>query len=483
MDIRSLRIHKQLQQRQLAAMIGVSLGELKKWERGLDLVPSKQLASLADVFGVDSHMLSQGQQCLVRSPAIGEGYSTAKAKAPVILEREQSVPANKLRVLDLFCGAGGLSFGFEQTGNFVTTGGIDLLADRIETFTRNHPAATGIAADIINFPSKNLSELASHPDVVVGGPPCQGFSSIRPFRTLTEGDPRNNLAEHYVLLINQLKPRWFVFENVVGLLTHENGERLSNILEGLRGTGYRVDWRVINAANFGVPQNRERIIIVGSRDGLGFLWPSPTHFYQHKSMAGSRPEVVRTNSLFDAHLPEAITVMEAIGDLPPVKAGTEATAYDPAFLPTAYQQQMRAGSEQLSLHRATSHSEKMLNIIRHAGANIHALPPGMVTSGFSSCYSRLDANEPSTTLTVNFVHPASNRCIHPTQQRALTPREGARIQSFPDRFIFCGTSAQIVKQIGNAVPPLIGEIIAKAIIQSELAANNHPLDSSSLKAS
>ena len=109
----------------------------------------------------------------------------------------------------------------------------------------------------------------------------------------------------------------------------------------------------------------------------------------------------------------------------------------------------------------------MLEIIRHAGANISALPPGMVSSGFSSCYSRLDAHRPSNTITVNFVHPASNRCIHPTQHRALTPREGARLQSFPDRYRFLGTQAQIVKQIGNAVPPMLGEVLARAILDSE----------------
>ena len=105
----------------------------------------------------------------------------------------------------------------------------------------------------------------------------------------------------------------------------------------------------------------------------------------------------------------------------------------------------------------------MMEIIRHAGSSIHALPPGMVTSGFSSCYSRLDPDRPSNTITVNFVHPSSNRCIHPFQDRALTPREGARIQSFPDTFTFVGTAAQVVKQIGNAVPPALGTVIAEAI--------------------
>jgi DNA (cytosine-5)-methyltransferase 1 len=183
-------------------------------------------------------------------------------------------------------------------------------------------------------------------------------------------------------------------------------------------------------------------------------------------MAGARPEVIRTDPLSSVALPVAVTLMEAINDLPPIPSGGEACAYGMAAQ-TGYQRLMRAGCEELTLHKATKHSPKMLEIIRHAGTNISALPEGMVKSGFSSCYSRLDADRPSTTLTVNFVHPASNRCIHPHQDRALTPREGARIQSFPDRFKFKGTSAQIVKQIGNAVPPLLGQKIAEAILQSE----------------
>ena len=115
------------------------------------------------------------------------------------------------------------------------------------------------------------------------------------------------------------------------------------------------------------------------------------------------------------------------------------------------------------MHMATAHSKRMLEIIRHSGPNISCIPKHLISSGFSSCYSRLNADEPSVTLTVNFVHPASNRCIHPIQDRALTAREGARIQSFDDRFKFTGTRTQIVKQIGNAVPPLLGRAIGASV--------------------
>jgi DNA (cytosine-5)-methyltransferase 1 len=204
--------------------------------------------------------------------------------------------------------------------------------------------------------------------------------------------------------------------------------------------------------------------VVGNRIGAEFAWPTPTHHLEWRSMAGRRPEVLRVDPLFDGLLPPAVTLMDAIGDLPPVAAGKQASSYPtPIERLTGYQHAIRGGARHLSWHRATRHSEKMLEIIRHAGSSIAALPPGLVTSGFSSCYSRLDADRPSTTITVNFVHPSSNRCIHPHQDRALTPREGARLQSFPDDFEFHGTTAQVVKQIGNAVPPLLGQVIAEQL--------------------
>lgn len=465
-DIRTRRQELGMAQSDLARLAGVDTSDLRRWERGLELPDSESATRIGQVLGMASDQLLREQQLHGRTATPGEGYATAFAGTGQIVPRRMQPPESARRVIDLFCGSGGLSFGFEQSGRFVTTLGVDLLPDRIATFVANHEHATGLAGDIRALTPALLRTLAGEVDVVVGGPPCQGFSSIRPFRNLTEGDPRNSLGEHYVLAISQLRPRWFVFENVVGLLTHEQGKRLTSLLEGLSEAGYSVEWRVVNAALYGVPQYRERILIVGNRLGVPFKWPEPTHRVNHKSMAGTRSEVIRTEPLFSAGLPDAVTIMEAIDDLPVVGSGEEVSEYQ-APAKNAYQRQMRAAASRLSLHKATRHSPKMLNIIRHSGANISALPVGLVKSGFSSCYSRLDPDKPSTTLTVNFVHPASNRCIHPYQDRALTPREGARIQSFPDHFEFCGTAAQIVKQIGNAVPPLLGQTIADAILKSE----------------
>jgi len=464
-DIRTLRIEHGLRQADLARQARVSASSLRKWERGLAIPPKEATARLAAALGVPARDLERAQRLLSADAIPGEGYTTRPDLETGVRMRRDPVPPDRLRILDLFCGSGGFSYGFESTTEFAVTAGIDLLPDRIATFEANHPFASSITADIRQFPTAKLEELAQEPDAIIGGPPCQGFSSIRPFRTYTEGDARNNLYEFFAMAVARMRPRWFVLENVLGLLTHRKGESLRELMQTFKDVGYRADFRVINAALFGLPQNRERLLIVGSREGKEFRWPSPTHRSDHQSMAGNgHKRLVPPGPLFADTLPDAVTVMEAIHDLPEVGAGESSDQYKPDVDPTPYEADMRSGSTKLTLHQATGHSERMLEIIRHAGANRYELPPGMVTSGFSSCYSRLDADRPAVTLTVNFVHPASNRCIHPYQDRALTPREGARLQSFPDRFHFEGTRSQIVKQIGNAVPPLLGQTMAQAIL-------------------
>jgi DNA (cytosine-5)-methyltransferase 1 len=463
--LRALRQEAKLKLADLASLSNVPLDQLKQVERGLCELDPSQAALLARALGVSMSTLLAEHAAFSSRATPGEGYTTSKRANLRISAPTVRLPDTdkRARVLDLFCGCGGLSYGFESTGAFVTVGGIDLLQDRVDSFTANHAHAMGFAGDITEIQPSKVSELVGRVDVVVGGPPCQGFSSIRPFRNLTERDPRNNLVEHYVLMIAELRPKWFVFENVVGLVSHEGGKKLDAIIEAFEEAGFTVSWRVVNAASFGVPQNRERVVIVGNAEGKTFDWPRPTHHVEYRSMSGRRAELLSSVPLFDGVLPPAITVMQAIADLPPVASGRSIEAYTDGAELTPYQRSMRQNERELTWHRATAHSEKMLNIIRHAGNCISDLPPGLVTSGFSSCYSRLDADRPSTTITVNFVHPSSNRCIHPVQDRALTPREGARLQSFPDKFNFRGTTAQVVKQIGNAVPPRLGEVLARSI--------------------
>lgn len=301
--------------------------------------------------------------------------------------------------------------------------------------------------------------------MIVGGPPCQGFSSIRPFRSTNDDDPRNSLFEEYASFVNYFRPKVFVLENVVGLATHKDGETIELMHACFRTAGYSCEWRILNAANYGVPQKRERLIMIGTRDGVKPVFPKPTHHFAGPTIGyRDSTRVLKTSSgdLFTPSLPDAITVLDAISDLPPLESGEQMTAYQQQPR-NDFQAARRNAATELKLHTATEHTSKMLEIIKHSGKNIDSIPRHLIKSGFSSSYSRLDGDSPSVTLTVNFVHPASNRCIHPIQHRALTPREGARIQSYDDTFEFAGNRTQIVKQIGNAVPPLLGTAIAGAV--------------------
>lgn len=383
-----------------------------------------------------------------------------------------------LKIMDLFSGTGGFSKGFEDTGAFEVVYGIDMLPEAIETFRLNHPRAVTFTDDIrqvrLGVVAERTGLARGEVDVIVGGPPCQGFSSIRPFRSMTEDDPRNSLFEEFAAYVNYFRPAVFVMENVVGLATYKNGTAIEQIENCFSDLGYDVDWRVLNAAHFGVPQKRERLILIGAQGGVTLKFPQPTHAgvfrtiglrERHRILAPAENGGIV--SLFEDHiadLPRAVTVMEAIGDLPRLSAGEQVDTYS-CQPETMYQEQRRSRSTQLEWHVATAHSSRMLEIIKHSGSNISSVPEYLITSGFSSCYSRLEPDEPSVTITVNFVHPASNKCIHPYQDRALTIREGARLQSFDDDFTFAGNRTKIAKQIGNAVPPLLGRAIAKSVQQ------------------
>lgn len=468
LDIRSARQLRKIRQRDLAAATGISIRELTKIERGLTIPTESILRLISDSLKVDVEQLTVGQTELLKNLLTGEGYVTARPESTKVIPRKKALDTTKKTVIDLFCGVGGFSFGFEMTGAYQVVAGIDILGDRLQTFSSNHDTANAYGQDIRTISIDVLDNNNPRPFVIVGGPPCQGFSSIRPFRNIERNDPRNNFAEEFCRIVKSLQPEWIVFENVVGLLTYNNGHTLQAIVGAFEEMGYRTSVKVLNSAYYGLPQRRERLIIVGNRKGKPFEWAQPTHWYEHRSMVGQQDIVIQPDSkLFAQELKPAVTINEAIHDLPPVEAGECATIYRRDIEPTPYETLIRNRSQQLTMHEATAHSPRMLEIIRQAGSNIYALPNGIVSSGFSSCYSRLNGDEPSVTLTVNFVHPASNRCIHPIQHRALTPREGARLQGFLDTFNFFGNRSQIVKQIGNAVPPLLGYVVAKAILESD----------------
>jgi len=383
-------------------------------------------------------------------------------------------PPVKATVFDLFCGTGGFSKGFEKSAGkeYEIVFGTDLLPVSVRTFKLNHPAALALNGDIRKAYCKDVMEelhlKRGNLDLIIGGPPCQGFTSIRPFRSSAEDDPRNSLFEQFANFVNYFRPKALVIENVVGLATHDEGRTIARMQECFGVLGYDCEWKILNAANFGVPQRRERLIFIGVEKGGKIPFPRMTH-ESNGATIGHKDHskmLLPEKDLFTPrhNLKPAITVMDAIGDLPPIKSGETAAEYTRPPN-TNYQKDRRNGCNELTLHSSTAHTAKMLEIIKHSGRNIYCIPEHLISSGFSSCYSRLDGAMPSVTITVNFVHPASNRCIHPLCDRALTPREGARLQSFDDDFQFAGNRSQIVKQIGNAVPPLLGKAIGDALAE------------------
>lgn len=460
--IRQIRQRTGLPIPEFAQLMGVSVEQLKKYERSLVLPDESFIQRLELLFSVDGNDLVSTHESLKEDKKVGEGYVTALQENQIKYNRKTFLK-NKIPIVDLFCGVGGFSSGFENTSEYEVVAGVDLLGDRINTFQENHDHAETFCWDIYNLNPQTILENSPTPKVIIGGPPCQGFSSIRPYRSLILNDRRNNLFEQFAFFVSILKPEWFVLENVVGLLTHDKGKTLKTLISIFESIKYKVSYKVMNAAAYGLPQSRERIIIVGNRKNIKFEYPSPTHIFDFQSMVKNGKKELQRN-LFNMDLPPALTIMEAIHDLPEIPSGGKANYYRTGVKLTLFEEKMRKNNQVLTLHEATLHSDKMLEIIRKSGSNISAVSH-LVKSGFSTSYSRLESNRPSVTITVNFVHPSSNKCIHPFQDRALTPREGARLQSFTDDYKFVGTRSQIVKQIGNAVPPLLGEVIAKQLLK------------------
>lgn len=371
---------------------------------------------------------------------------------------EDPDPSCNVSVVDLFCGTGGFSYGLEQADSrFRTIAAIDNDHWATRTASANLRGARVIHADIRSVSAEELLSPGTRGsvDVIVGGPPCQGFTSLRPSRGTALDDPRNILYRDYQRLVNEISPKVFILENVVGLVNATRGALLEDLIEGFEMSGYTVDWRIINSANFGVPQKRERFFLLGVRNdvlsGRILSFPQPTHAFDGRTIG------IRNKSrhvTFNGAERKAITVWDAIGDLSPISSGEESSEYRSSPR-NPYQAHMRGKCSKVTLHQAARHNSKMLEVMRFAGSSRSELPEGLVSSGYSSCYSRMAADEPSPTITVKFTSPASSKCIHPFDDRAITPREAARLQSFPDTYRFLGSKTSVASQIGNAVPPLL----------------------------
>lgn len=356
----------------------------------------------------------------------------------------------QLRCVDLFSGAGGFSVGLESAG-FNSIYAVEIDASAVATYRANHHHTLVFDANIAKLRAEELrlqlKLRAGELELLVGGPPCQGFSTVG---KKDEFDSRNQLFKHYFRIVAALRPQFVVFENVTGFKRMYNGSAFNAVCEKFRALGYDVDARILNAVEYGVPQLRERTIVLGVPAGFKFTWPSAIHAKSAEPTMFLLPPV---------------TLHEALGDLPQVDSGSASMEYGSAPA-TAYQKLMRGQSSILTEHEGPNHGQSLLRVIRNvpAGGTISDIPVEFrPRSGFANTYARLWWDRPSTTITRNFGTPSSSRCIHPLLDRGLTTREGARLQSFPDNYIFIGTRSSKNLQIGNAVPPLLAQAIGTAL--------------------
>jgi len=338
---------------------------------------------------------------------------------------------SKYRVLDLFCGCGGLSLGFEMAG-FDVVLAIDNWEDALVTYRQNHRHSLALNGDLMTLDPRDVEkEYGLHNiSVIIGGPPCQGFS-VAGKRIID--DDRNKLYKSFVRFVEHFKPKAFVMENVPNILSIGGGAIKDAIVKDFSELGYKVVYRVLTASDYGVPQNRRRAIFVGLRDKT-FDYPIP-------------------------NAKEKVTTEEALSDLPE-NSVTDGEAYPIPAL-SDYQKMMRMHTDKLYNHQITIHTPETQRIIAMVpdGGNYKNLPEELWSlRKVHIAWTRMDSKKPCFTIDTGHFHH-----FHYKFNRVPTVRESARIQSFPDSFIFIGGKGSQLRQVGNAVPPLMAKAIAEQL--------------------
>lgn len=333
--------------------------------------------------------------------------------------------------IDLFCGAGGMSKGFEMAG-FSPVLAIDNWQDALDTYKLNTPSATTLCADLSNIdvPTIKRQQNIGKVDLIIGGPPCQGFS-IAGKRIID--DVRNKLYKSFVAFVKYFSPTMFVMENVPNILTIGGGVVRESILKDFRELGYHVQYKVLTASDYGVPQNRRRAIFVGYKSG-DYAFPKPTVITK-------------------------VTASQALSDLPEGSL-VEGSSY-PFPAQSDYQVWARKSSTGVFNHEATVHNEKTKSIIALVpdGGNYKNLPTALQgTRKVHIAWTRLSSTKPSFTIDTGHRHH-----FHYKYNRIPTVRECARIQSFPDDYVFSCSRTSQYRQVGNAVPPLMAKAIAESL--------------------
>ncbi len=346
-----------------------------------------------------------------------------------------------MNVIDLFSGCGGLSKGFMDAG-FDVLVGVDNNQPALNTFLKNHDGAVALNADLSEQETfDEIKKIVGEKsiDVIIAGPPCQGFSLSGPRNF---DDERNKLYLAVIETVKQFTPSAFIIENVTGMASLYDGQIKTEILRRLDNLGYNVECRILCAADYGVPQMRKRLIFMGIKKSIGNVeFPEPL----------LTPE-------------EYLTCRDALSDLPSREnnLGEEQDNYtsEPA---SEYQKIMRKNAKTLFNHVATNHTKMVKDTIALVpeGGNYKDLPEGWGESRkFNEAWTRYHGDRPSKTIDTGH-----RNHFHYEYDRVTTIRENARLQSFPDDFVFTGTKTQQNRQVGNAVPPLLGYALAKKLIE------------------
>lgn len=353
---------------------------------------------------------------------------------------------SKYKIVDLFAGVGGLSYGFAKLDEFEIIMANEIEKDISIAYSLNHPEVNMINCDINELTEEVIKEAIGNTviDVVVGGPPCQSYSTLGK----RQMDDRANLFKQYKRVLSIIKPRAFVFENVTGILSMDKTNLFKNIQKEFEELGYQLKYKVLNAVDYGVPQQRERVILVGFMDENPYEYPMPTH---------------------GEGLTPYVTLKEAIGDLPVLSSGQTNNEYASEINNDFLEFVRKNGTTELIEHSAPKNGEHLIKIMQALkdGQSKNDLPEEIrPKSGYGNTYAKLWWEKPSTTITRNFACPSSSRCIHPRDSRAMSIREGARLQSFPDDYKFYGADGMKRLEIGNAVPPLLSVAIAKEMLKA-----------------
>lgn len=373
--------------------------------------------------------------------------------------------------IDLFCGAGGITEGFREAG-YRCLYGNDIMAEAINTFSYNHPEAIPDTRPIESIEPAEIREklglAQGELDVLVGGPPCQGFSINAPERFLD--DPRNKLFKHYAKFLAEFQPRTFVFENVPGLLSLDDGKILRQIQNEFAKLGYRMNARILFAAHYGVPQERWRLILLGSFDSL-IEHPQPTHWATGRAnFRGGRDMIFQLTDTDREKLLPAITVADAISDLPRLKMGegAEEVGYTQKA-DSGYALLMRNPEGTTFNHYAAKLSKQNVERMKYVppGGSWRDIPYELLPKGMQRArrsdhtkrYGRLSPDKLAGTVLTK-CDPHWGAVFLPDQNRTLTVREAARFQSFPDTYRFLGSRVSQYEQVGNAVPVLMARSIA-----------------------